>query len=71
LGVYPLYIASKSLWNNRYVEGFNSLFLKKAIPQSKREASIIWTKDVYLENKTVKNFKDSTSEVIIKNVIYD
>ena len=29
LGVYPLYIAPRSPWNNGHVEGFNSVFSKK------------------------------------------
>ena len=29
LGVYPLYIAPRSPWNNGQVEGFNSVFSKK------------------------------------------
>ncbi|MEA3325137.1 MAG: hypothetical protein U9Q37_08385, partial [Euryarchaeota archaeon] len=32
LGVYPLYIAPRSPWNNGQVEGFDSVFSKK-IPE--------------------------------------
>nr|QNO42130.1 hypothetical protein KOINGEPH_00001 [Methanosarcinales archaeon ANME-2c ERB4]QNO42393.1 hypothetical protein LFOPHFOE_00033 [Methanosarcinales archaeon ANME-2c ERB4] len=34
LGVYPLYIAPRSPWNNGQVEGFNSVFSKKILEQT-------------------------------------
>ena len=46
LGVYPLYIAPRSPWNNGQVEGFNSVFSKKfwkiSVPNISRRTKSIF-----------------------------
>ncbi|NMX22153.1 hypothetical protein C5S30_06975 [ANME-1 cluster archaeon GoMg4] len=57
LGVYPLYIAPRSPWNNGQVEGFNSVFSNNPELKEKDIKHIDDFKDVNLENKCVKHFK--------------
>ena len=64
LGVYPLYTAPRSPWNNGHVEGFNSVFSKKfwnKLQFSDEQEIYVKIKDdfngVNLENKAVKHFR--------------
>jgi hypothetical protein len=57
IGVYPLYTAPRSPWNNGQVEGFNSVFSNNPELKEKDIKYIDDFEGVNLENKRVKHFK--------------
>ncbi len=71
LGVYPLYTAPRSPWNNGQVEGFNSVFSKKFWMDDFKNVNLkskLLKINIELDDGSLKEVKSMA--FVIKNVIY-